>query len=140
MVKHPTVSSSFFVRFLLITSIVINFYLMLQSVFHTVNLHQLDLYVRWYGFKASPILNLILLAGTSISFWGALQIFKKGLSSIKIYLIGKLLTCLGFLVLMIVEYNNSSVQFPIILVPVLIGVEAIYPILIYISLRKSKVK
>jgi hypothetical protein len=136
MSQHPSVRTSFFVRFLLFTVLVGNLYLLLQSAFHTINVHALDNYLRWYGFNASSWFNLILLAGTSVTLWGALKIYKNGIGSYKIYFLGKVITCVAFLILMIAEYKNSSVAFPFILVPVLIAVESIYPILLYISLRK----
>jgi len=140
MSQHPSVSSSFFIRFLLFTVVVGNLYLMLQSAFHTANFHNLDLYLRWYGFNSSPWLNLILLIGTSITFFGALKIYKNGNNSFKIYFIGKLITIGAFLILMTAEYKNSSIPIPFILVPVLIAIESIYPILLYLSLRKSKAR
>lgn len=140
MSQHPAVGKSFFIKFLLFTAVVGNLYLLLQSGFHTVNVHQLDSYLRWYGFNTAPWLNLILFFGCSLSFWGAIRIYKNGLSAYKIYFLGKLIATGGFLILMIGEYQNSSVPFPFILVPVLIAVESIYPILLYISLRKSNAR
>lgn len=136
MSQHPSVSASFFIRFLLFTIVSGNLYLILQSAFHTLNIHNLDLYLRWYGFNASPWLNLILFLGTSVTFWGTLKIYKKGKEAFKIYFTGKLVTTIAFLVLLIAEYKNGSLPFPFILVPVLFAVESIYPILLYISLRK----
>ena len=140
MSRHPTVEKSFFIKFLLFTVIVGNFYLVLQSVSHTFNFHALDLYLRWYAFKAAAVYNIILLIGASLTLFGALKIRKNGLGSFKIYFTGKCITLLAFIILTMMEYRVSNIPYPSILIPILIGIESIYPILLYISLRKSKIR
>lgn len=140
MSLHPSVQQSFFIRFLLTTVVLGNTYLILQSLAHSINFHALDVYVRWYAFKAAPFYNLILLAGSLITFYGALRIFKKGKASFKIYFIGKLISLIAFIVLTIFEYKISGLPYPMVLLPVLVGIESLYPMVLYLSLRKSKAR
>ena len=139
MSRHSTVEKSFFIKLLLLTAIVGNFYLVLQSACHTFNFHSLDLYLRWYAFKAAPGYNIILLIGAFLTLYGALKIRKNGLSSFKIYFAGKMVTLIAFVALTVLEYQVSNISYPYKLIPILIAIESIYPILLYISLRKSKI-
>ena len=138
MALHSSVKQSFFTRFVLWTLIVGNIYMFLQAAVHTFNFHGLDLYVRWYAFKAAPAFNLLLAAGTGCTLLGARKIMKHGIRGFQLYLLGKLITLLAFIVLTVVEYKISSLPYPLVLLPVLAGVEAIYPMVLYISLRQSK--
>ena len=140
MSRHPTVEQSFFVKFLLLTVIVGNFYLVMQSICHSINFHALDLYLRWYAFKAAPGYNTILLIGAFLTVYGALKIRKNGLSSFKTYFAGKFITLIAFITLTMLEYKLSHIWYPFILIPILIAIESIYPILLYISLRKRRIR
>jgi hypothetical protein len=140
MIEHPSVRSSFFTRFLLLTAFLGNIYLALMALAHTFHFHALDLYLRWYGFKASGPFNLLLLAGACITAWGTLRVRKNGLAGFKIYFAGKAISLLAFIILTIVEYKLSDLPYPGLLIPVLVAVESIYPILLYLSLRKSKAR
>lgn len=140
MPRHPTVEKSFFIKLLLFTAILGNFYLVLQSICHTFNFHSLDLYLRWYAFKAAPLYNISLLIGAGLTLYGAVMVRKNGLSSFKIYLAGKCITLLAFISLTMLEYRVSNIPYPYILIPILVAIEAIYPMLLYISLRKSKIR
>ena len=135
---HPTVKQSFFIRFLLITAFIGNVYLCLQSTMHALNLHDMDLFLRWYGFKANQWWNLTLLIGTGLTLMGLRKIYKEGISVFRWYACGKLITTLSFGILIFLEYTVSNLPLPLIVFPVLLAVESVYPILLYISLRKSK--
>lgn len=115
-------------------------YLFMQAIMHTFNFHELDMYLRWYAFKAPSFYNMGLLAGSGITLFGALRIFKNGLSAYKIYFIGKLITLIAYTVLTILEYKISGLPYPMLLLPVLVLVESLYPTVLYISLRKSKAR
>lgn len=137
--QHPSVKQSFFIKFLLFTSIAGNIYLVLQSLCHTFNFHELDVYVRWYPFKAAPAYNLVLLIGACLTLLGAIKIRNNGLSSFKIYFIGKFITLLAIISLTMLEYRASNIPYPYLLIPILVAIETIYPLLLYISLRKKRV-
>lgn len=140
MALHPSIKKSFFLKFILSTIIVGNIYLCFQSLFHSLNLHLFDLYLRWYAFNVSPIYNIALLLGTLLTIYGAFKIWKHGMAGYKIYVTGKIIVLMGYIVLTLLEYQAANLSYPFILIPVLTGIEAIYPMVLYISLRKSMAK
>src|SRR5687767_12055223 len=131
MGQHPAVKKSFFIRILLTTAFIGNLYLCFQSLAHSFNFHQLDLALRWYPFKANQFLNILLLIGTLVTLAGVRKIFTTGLSGFKLYGLGKLLTTLAYSALIFFEYRISNVPLPLILFPVLVAVQSIYPVLLY---------
>jgi hypothetical protein len=140
MSLHPSVRQSFLIRFLLYTAIAGNVYVALQALIHTFGIDALDRYVRWYAFKAFAAWNLVLLAGACLTLLGAFKILRAGKAGYKMYLAGKLITCLGYVILTLLEYHISQLPYPYVLLPVLVGISSIYPMLLYISLRKSYAK
>jgi hypothetical protein len=135
---HELIRKSFFLKFLLITILLGNVYVGLQCLFHVFQLHFLDDYLRWYPFKASGAWHLLLLSGTILTLIGTSKIYRKGREGYSIYVLGKVLVFLGYLLLIILEYRVSALPFPWVLVPILLGMEAIYPIVLYLSLRQPK--
>jgi hypothetical protein len=140
MGRHAAVKQSFFIRILLFTAFAGNLYVSLQTIAHTFGYHGLDTYLRWYPFKAAGCWNLFLLVGSLFTLWGLRRIAQLGIKGLKPYLIGKLITCIGYSILIWLEYKISAMPFPLVLLPVLVVIESIYPILLYISLRKSKAR
>ena len=140
MGAHPTVQQSFFIRFLLITAFIGNFYLCIQALMHTFNLHNMDLFLRWYPFKANQWWNILLLTGTILTLTGLRKIDRAGINGFKFYTIGKLVTTIAYALLIFLEYKISDLPLPIILFPFLLLIESLYPVLLYISLRKSKAR
>jgi mannose/fructose/N-acetylgalactosamine-specific phosphotransferase system component IIC len=140
MGPHAAVKQSFFIRILLFTAFTGNLYVGFQSIAHTFGYHGLDNYLRWYPFKAAGFWNIFLLAGSVFTLWGLRRIYQHGTKGLKPYLAGKLITCIGYSILIWLEYQVSNVPFPWILLPVVVAIEAIYPMLLYISLRKSKAR
>jgi hypothetical protein len=69
---------------------------------------------------------------------GAYRIYRNGMEGFKIYVLGKTLVFLGYIVLMVLEYQISALPFPWVLIPILLGIEAIYPMVLYLSLRQPK--
>jgi hypothetical protein len=135
---HPTVRQSFFIRFLLITAFIGNGYLCLQAMMHSFNLHNMDLFVRWYAFKANHWCNIPLLVGTLVTLAGLRKIYRQGIAGFRWYGLGKLITTLAYGLLILLEYKISNLPLPYVLFPFLLLMESLYPILLYISLRKSK--
>jgi hypothetical protein len=140
MAIHSAVRASFFTRFLLVTIILGNIYLGLQALAHSFNFHALDTYIRWYGFKAAPWWNLLLLVGVLVTLRGAQKIFKNGRPSFYIYLAGKGICLIAFVVLSFWEYHISGLPYPFILLPVIIAMEGLYPMVLYLSLRNTKTR
>lgn len=138
MKQHYIVQKSFFIRFLLFTAFVGNIYVLFQSIFHLLNIHVLDIYLRWYPFKAPVLYNLFLFISSVVVIYGIVKIFKQGKTGFKVYFMGKILSAISYLLLIMLEYKISALPFPAIIVPVVWLVQMIYPILLYISLRKSK--
>lgn len=137
MALNESIKKSFFLRFLLFTIIIGNSYLSLQCLFHSFNFHFFDLFVRWYSFNVPPVYNIVLLFGTLLTLYGAIKSWKHGISSYKIYLIGKMIVLISYIVLTLLEYQAAKLPYPYLLIAVLIGIEAIYPMVLYLSLRKS---
>ncbi len=137
MVTDKSFQKSFFIRFLWFTILAGNIYILLQSIFHTLNLHFLDLYVRWYAFNAPSFYHIPLLIGTLITIGAAFKIRHSGMDGYKIYLISKLIVFGSYLILILKEYQLAKLPFPYLLIPALLLMESIYPIVLYISLRKS---
>ncbi len=140
MKQHIVVKKSFFIRFLLLTAISGNIYVLFQSIFHIMNIHSLDFYLRWYPFKVAPLYNLLLVLSSTIVIYGLSKILKSGLSGFKTYFIGKVIAAISYSILIMLDYKISSLPFPTIIVPVLWLVQMIYPLFLYISLRKSKIQ
>jgi hypothetical protein len=140
MSSHPSVRTSFFIRFLLFTIVLGNIYVGLQALAHSFNFHALDMHIRWYAFKAAPWWNLLLLVGVLITLRGAQKIYKNGPPSFYIYLLGKIICMLAWMVLSFLEYRISGLPYPIILLPVIMGLQGLYPMVLYLSLRKSKTR
>jgi hypothetical protein len=137
---HPTIKKSFFIRILLITAFLGNVYLGLQALAHSLHFHTLDLALRWYAFKSNQFIHILLLLGALFTLAGLRRIFKIGLPGFRLYASGKLITTCAYALLIFFEYRISNVPLPLILFPVLIAIQSVYPILLYISLRKSKAK
>lgn len=137
---HHSIKKSFFIRFLLCTIIVGNIYLGLQSLFHSFNMHFLDLYLRWYAFVAPSAYNIAIFIGTSITLYGAFKIWHNGTGGFRVYLFGKIIVLLGYIMLTWVEYQVAHLPYPYVLIPVILGLEAIYPMVLYLSLRKIVAK
>ena len=135
---HELIRKSFFLKFLLFTIVIGNIYVGLQCLFHLLQLHFLDEYLRWYPFKASGPWHFLLLVGTILTLMGAYRIYRNGREGFKIYVLGKTLVFLGYIVLMVLEYQISALPFPWVLIPILLGIEAIYPMVLYLSLRQPK--
>lgn len=140
MGMHPSVKRSFFIKLLLVTAIAGNLYVFFQSLAHTFGFQQLDLTLRWYAFKAPALWNFILMAGTLFTLIGLRKLYLKGLDGYRIYLSGKIAVAIGYLLLIWMEYKIVTLPFPLILIPVLLIIQSIYPVLLYISLRQSKVR
>jgi len=138
MVPHSTVKKSFFIKFLLFTAIAGNVYVLIQAVSHLFNIHVFDFYLRWYAFNAPAIYNIGVVFSTSIVIYALLQIYKKGVQSFKLYFVGKLLMYGAYLILIWMEYKLVKLPFPYLTIPVLLFTQLIYPILLYLSLRKTK--
>lgn len=137
MTLHKSIKKSFFIRFLLCAIIVGNIYLSFQNLFHSLNLHLFDFYLRCYAFNAPSVYNIPLLLGTFLTLYGALKIWKHGMVGYKTYLTGKIIVLISYIVLTILEYQGAKIAYPYILIPVLVGIEAIYPTVLYLTLRKS---
>lgn len=136
MQTSPEVKKSFFLRFLLWTSLLGNFYVMAQCIFHALNVHQLDLYFRWYPFNVPAWYNIFLLITTMVTLGGVYTIYTKGRSGFQAYLMGKISTALALLVIIQREYAESSLPFPYVLIPIIFFICIIYPFIISISLRR----
>ncbi len=137
---HPAVKQSFFIKVLLTTSFIGNGYVFLQALAHTFNLHLFDHALRWYPFQANQWLNLFLIVGSVLTLMGVRGIWRNGMQGFRIYMVGKLSTTIAYGILLGLEYSITGVKFPVILLPVLVAIEAIYPVLLYISLRKTKAR
>lgn len=138
MVPHPAIKRSFFIKFLLATAFAGNLYMLLQAFFHLLNIHALDVWLRWYSFTVPPIYNLGILVGTAMVLYALFKIYKEGIVAFKLYFIGKMAMYMAYLTLIWLEYRLSQLPFPYIIIPVLLFTQLIYPMLLYLSLRKSK--
>ena len=117
---------------------IIHIYILLEGIFHSLNIHTMDAYIRWYAFKAAPAFNLFLVLSCGIIIVGLCNIYKKGKAGFMLYFGGKLALIISYLLLIFMEYNLSSLKFPLVIIPVLLLIQMIYPILLYISLRHSE--
>ncbi len=130
------VKKSFFLRFLLWTVFLGNVYLLFQSVFHSLNIHGIDDYFRWYAFNTPPLYNLLLVVSSTFTLLGAYAVYMKGKPGFRIYFFGKLLAVLALFIITKKEYELSGLDYPYILLPILVFIELLYPMIISISLRK----
>lgn len=138
MAPHPAIKRSFFIKFLLFTALVGNLYMLLQSFFHVLNVHSLDLSFRWYSFAVPAVYNLGILLACVVVIYALLKIYKEGLAAFKLYFAGKMSMYIVYLILILLEYRAAELSFPYIIIPVLLLIQSIYPMLLYLSLRKSK--
>lgn len=137
---HDSIKKSFFLKFLLITIFIGNLYVGMQCLFHLFGEHFLDFYFRWYAFQAPRFNNAILLIGAIVTVLGAFKIWSNGIAGFSLYVAGKGIVLLGYIVLTMMEYKISELAYPWVLIPILIGMEAIYPFVLYLSLPKDKVR
>lgn len=135
MDSSPEIKKSFFLRFLIWTVFLGNFYVLTQSIFHSFNVHVFDIYFRWYAFNVPSWFNIFLVITTTVTLGGAYTIYKSGRAGFQSYLMGKLATALALLIIVQREYYESGLKFPLVLVPIIIFICLIYPVIISISLR-----
>src|SRR5687767_118339 len=129
---------SFFLKFLLITALVGNLYLFFEFCFHSLGVHILDDYLRWYAFKAAWYFHLVSLLGVAITLFTVIKLVQHRFSVFRFYLIGKLITTMGYVLLTYMEYKLSGLSYPPIVPFLILFIESVYPLLLYLSLRKLK--
>lgn len=136
MQSSPLVKKSFFLRFLLWTVFLGNFYVLSQCIFHLFNIHVLDYYFRWYPFQVPAWYNVFLLITTMVTLGGAYSIYRSGRSGFQSYLMGKISTALALLIIVQREYVEKELAFPLVLIPIILLICLVYPFIISISLRR----